>query len=118
MRLRCRTRPTRNGKRSDGTTVKRLSTLVAASICVLLSGNGTTAGSCDPVGNVRFVCDQSQPEDLAIVPGGQWVIASGMGDKGGIRLIDVRNSTSTILFPTPSSRVRPDRTTYKACPGP
>ena len=93
--------------------------LVGASICVLLHIGGTAAGPCDPAGNVRFVCDQSSPEDLAIVPGGQWVIASGMGEKNaGIRAINVRDSTPTLLFPAPSAKVRQDNKTYKACPGP
>ena len=96
----------------------RFSALVGASICVLLRVGGTAAGPCDPAGSVRFVCDQSSPEDLVILPGGQWVIASGMGDKGGIRLINVRESTSTVLFPAPSAKVRPDSKTYKTCPGP
>ncbi len=74
--------------------------------------------SCDPAGNVRFICDQSSPEDLVIVPGVQWVIASGMGEKGGIRLIDARKGSSTVVFPAPSAKVRPDGMTYKACPGP
>lgn len=85
---------------------------------MLLSVGGTTAGPCDSVGNVRFVCDQSHPEDLAILPDGQWVIASGMGDKGGIRLINVRDSTSTMLFPAASAKARLDTRRYQSCPGP
>ncbi len=99
-------------------SLMRFSTFVGASICMLLQVGGTAAGPCDPAGNVRFVCDQSSPEDLAIVPGGQWVIASGMGEKAGIRAINVRDSTSTMLFPAPSAKVRQDNKTYKACPGP
>jgi hypothetical protein len=100
----------------------RFSALVGASICVLLRAGGTaapqTAGPCDPAGNVRFICGQSSPEDLAIVPGGQWVIASAMGDMGGIRLINVRDGTSTVLFPARSAKVRQDAKIYKTCPGP
>ena len=97
----------------------RFSALVVASICVLLRAGGIAAGPCDPAGSVRFVCDQSSPEDLAIVPGGQWVIASGMGEKNaGIRAIDVRDSTQTMLFPAASAKVRQDNKIYKACPGP
>jgi hypothetical protein len=50
------------------------------------------AAGCDPVGNVRFVCDQVAPEDLAPVPGSQWMIASGMAANGAIRLIDLRDT--------------------------
>jgi hypothetical protein len=64
------------------------------------------------------VCDQSGPEDLAIVPGGQWVMSSGLQGNGAIRLNSVRDSSATVLFPSPSSKTRPDTSTYKSCPGP
>jgi hypothetical protein len=76
------------------------------------------AEGCDPVGNVRFVCDQVVPEDLLPVPGGQWVLASSMGANGAIRLISLRDRTTTVLFPAPSSKIRPDTRTYSSCPGP
>jgi WD40 repeat protein len=79
---------------------------------------GLRAAGCDPVGNVRFVCNQAGPEDLALVPGGEWVLSSGMVANGAIRLIRVRDKTTTVLFPTDSSNVRPDTRTYNSCPGP
>ena len=30
------------------------------------------AAGCDPAGNVHFICDQLAPEDLVLVPGGEW----------------------------------------------
>src|SRR6185503_4589256 len=39
-------------------------------------GPGAAAG-CDPLGDVRFICNQVSPEDLAPVPGGEWLISSG-----------------------------------------
>jgi len=76
------------------------------------------AASCDAVGNVRFVCDQVGPEDLAVVPGTDWVISSGMAVNGAIRLIDVRTKTTTVLFPTATRQERFDKKTYASCPGP
>jgi len=73
---------------------------------------------CDPVGNLRFVCGLAGPEDLAVVPGGRWVIASGMAQSGGIRLIDMKDKSTTVLFPGASPKEQFDRTTYGACPGP
>jgi len=44
--------------------------------CVLLVGAvRPRAAGCDPAGNVQFICDQLAPEDLVLVPGGDWVIA-------------------------------------------
>src|SRR6186997_2870453 len=79
---------------------------------------GPRAAACDAVGNVRFICEQVVPEDLFPVPGGEWVLSSGMGANGAIRLISVREKTTTVLFPAPSSAIRHDTRTYSSCPGP
>src|SRR5438034_1200422 len=49
------------------------------------------ASSCNPVGNVRFVCGQQAPEDLVVIPGSQWILASSFAGTGGINLINVRD---------------------------
>src|SRR5437016_12189826 len=79
---------------------------------------GPEAGGCDPLGNVQFVCNQVGPEELVSVPGGEWVVASGDAANGAIRLIRVRDLTTTVLFPTAGSKERPDSKTYDSCPGP
>jgi hypothetical protein len=96
----------------------RILTSVGLFIALMLSIAGTRAAGCDPVGDVRFICDQVVPEDLFPVPGGEWVLSSGMGANGAIRLISIRDKTTTVLFPAASSRVRPDTRTYNSCPGP
>jgi hypothetical protein len=58
------------------------------------------------------------PEDLAIVPGGEWVISSGNVTRGAIRLINVRDRSTTVLFPAATSSERLDKKTYDSCPGP
>jgi hypothetical protein len=73
---------------------------------------------CDPAGNIRFICDQVAPEDLAVVPGSEWVIASGMAANGAIRAVNLRDRTTTVLFPAASARERLDKKTYASCPGP
>src|SRR6266852_1562055 len=75
------------------------------------------AAGCDPNGSVRFICDQVGPEDLAVVPGSQWVLSSGMAANGAIRLINLRDKTTTVLFPTATPRERLDKKTYNSCPG-
>ena len=98
----------------------RILTSIGVSVaCALLLGAvGSKAAACDPVGNVRFICDQLGPEDLLLVPGGEWVLSSGYPANGAIRLISVRDKTTTVLFPTESPRIRPDTKTYNSCPGP
>ena len=40
------------------------------------------------------------------------------GPTGPSDLITIRDKTTTVLFPAPSSKVRPDTKTYNSCPGP
>ena len=76
------------------------------------------AQDCEPDGEVQFLCGPVSPEDLAPVPQSPWVIVSSMVDEGHLYLADTRDYTSTILFPTITSRPRHDTATYGACPGP
>ena len=91
---------------------------LAVALGLLVGTVGPRAAACDPVGNVRFVCDQLGPEDLAVVPGGEWVLSSGMTANGAIRAISLRDKTTTVLFPTATPKERLDKKTYASCPGP
>ena len=96
-----------------------LVTLVA-SIATLGAGQAPAPApaSCEPAGPIRFVCGQAGPEDLVIVPGNRWLVASAYGAEGGLHLIDTRQATSVRLFPAASAADRFDRGAYAACPGP
>lgn len=95
-----------------------LTCAAAALLSVTLATVAPRAAGCDPVGGIRFVCDQSGPEDLVAVPGTAWVIASGMAMNGGVRLVHTRDLTSTTLFPSAQAQERHDKKAYAACPGP
>ena len=73
---------------------------------------------CDPVGQIRFVCNQAGPEDLVAVPGTPWLVASAYGPEGGLHLVDTKAASSTRLFPSAGAQERFDKKTYDACPGP
>src|SRR5438046_1634186 len=74
--------------------------------------------ACDPAGNIQFICGVISPEDLVVVPGSAWVIASGDAAGGAITLINVRDHTTTPLFPTAAPTERLDSKVYDSCPGP
>jgi hypothetical protein len=76
------------------------------------------AAPCTPVGEIRFICTLVSPEDLAIVPGTEWMIASGNREGGRLHLVSVRQKTATVLFPTPKPNVQFDRKAHPICPGP
>jgi hypothetical protein len=76
------------------------------------------ATPCEPVGEIQFICDLISPEDLAIIPDSEWVIASGAQEGGRIHLVHMRDKTTTVLFPTVQPAERFDSTSYPTCPGP
>ncbi len=72
---------------------------------------------CESAPGVQFVCGQLAPEDLVVVPGGQWVIAGAHSGSGGLFLIRASDKTSTRVYPSPAAAVRFDAKTYAGCPG-
>jgi len=78
---------------------------------------GPAAQPCAP-GNSQFVCGQTAPEDLVLVPGGDWVVASMYGGAGGIQIISTKDKTSTLAYPTATAKEELDKKTYDTCPGP
>jgi hypothetical protein len=73
---------------------------------------------CSSAGDVRFVCGLQAPEDLVVVPGGQWVVASAYSGTGGVYLIRVSDRTSVVAYPGAGARERFDAKAYDTCPGP
>jgi hypothetical protein len=85
-------------------------------ICGLPAGR-TRAADCAPDGTIKFVCGVLNPEDLVAVPGGDWIVASGMNG-GAIHLINTHDYRTLQAFPSASARHRLDSRTYASCPGP
>jgi hypothetical protein len=73
---------------------------------------------CVDAAGVQFVCGQQGPEDLVVVPGGAWVVASALSGSGGINVIRASDRTSTKAYPAASATDRLDAKIYTACPGP
>lgn len=80
--------------------------------------NAQTPAPCTATGDVQFICGQQGPEDLVVVPGGQWVVASAMSGSGGINVIRVSDRSSVRAFPTDAAASRFDSKAYVGCPGP
>jgi hypothetical protein len=72
---------------------------------------------CTANGDIQFICGQAAPEDLVVLPGGQWVVAGSYAGAGGINLIRVSDRMSTRAYPAPGAREAFDAKTYKSCPG-
>lgn len=79
--------------------------------------SGPTA-PCEPVDDLQFICDVVGPEDLAVVPDSEWVIASGNQEGGRIQLVSILRMSARPLFPTFLGSARLDSEKYPTCPGP
>ena len=86
----------------------------------LLSINAFSAQTCEPDGDVKFVCGTTNPEDLYRVPSTSWVIASGRysDTEGPLYAVDIRDHSAREIFPAGALPSQHDSVTYRACPGP
>ncbi len=75
--------------------------------------------TCAPVGQIRFVCGRSAPEDIAPIPGTDWVITSSFTGAVGLHLVSRRDENIVAaIYPSPDAQVKQDMATYGDCPGP
>ena len=56
---------------------------------------------------MRFVCGQDAPEDLVVLPGDEWVVASAYAGDGGVRLIGVEDGSSVMVYPAEGAGTYP-----------
>ena len=76
------------------------------------------ANPCPPSGPVQFICGLISPEDLAVIPNSDWIIASGNQEGGKIHLVNIRDKSSSVLYPVAQPSERFDAEAYPTCPGP
>jgi len=92
-------------------TIRILVALGAASV---VATGAVAQGTCDPVGDVEFVCGATNAEDLVLVPGTNWIIASGMAAGSGFHLIDAATGSGSVL----ATRAQADASMYPQCSTP
>jgi hypothetical protein len=100
-----------------------MKTLTLTGLALALATLGLSAqtpppADCTPAGSVQFACSQRAPEDLVVLPGAQWVVASAYAGSGGLYLIRASDRTSTFVYPTATAAERLDAVVYNTCPGP
>jgi hypothetical protein len=100
--------------------------IVFASAIAIASSHAVTAQGpqpqpatpCQSVTGIQLVCGQEAPEDLVVVRGSQWVVASAYAGMGGINLIRVSDRSTVHAYPSATAKKRFDAKTYAGCPGP
>jgi hypothetical protein len=85
---------------------------------LLLHAQAPPAAGCQPAGGLTFICGMQNPEDLVLVPGTRWLLASGMGPGAGLNLVDTQAKSVRRLYAAETASVRADRARFANCPGP
>jgi hypothetical protein len=88
-------------------------------LLLLLTCAATNAANegCESSGDYRFVCGPLNAEDLVLVPGTNWIIASGLAPGASMYLVDSVQKTWSDLYPADAPLARQDMETFGACPG-
>ena len=98
--------------------MKRVRLSILLAVLAIAGSAIAQSTACAPSGGLNFICGLKAPEDLVLVPGTRWLIASGMEAGSGLHLIDTQAKTARTLFGAGASAARPDQTKFTGCPGP
>ena len=98
-----------------------LLTSVVCSSRALAGENG-----CAPVGDLHFICGPHHPEDLVLIPGTQWILASGLGGAlpgsppgpGDLYLLNAVDKHWYSIAQASLAAVKRDTKLYGDCPAP
>jgi len=70
---------------------------------------------CDEAHGLSFVCGANQPEDLALIPGTHWVVASGFSAGSGIKLVDTRARSLRRWYTGDAAQIERDSEMFPHC---
>lgn len=70
---------------------------------------------CDEAQGMSFVCGAERPEDLALVPGTRWLVASGFAFGSGIKLVDTERRLLRRWYTGEPSQIGHDATKFPDC---
>ncbi|HEX6998426.1 MAG TPA: hypothetical protein VF322_09790 [Gammaproteobacteria bacterium] len=97
--------------------MKRVSILV-----LLVAGPaGAMAQSCEPEGDLRFVCGLNAVEDLVQVGDSRWLLGSGLGgggNPGTLVLVDSEAKTGEVIYPAEGAAAAHARERFPGCASP
>lgn len=73
--------------------------------------------ACEPSDDLSFVCGPLNAEDLVVVPGTDWMVASSLTGNTGLYLVNGQSDAWSLAYPTNAPAPRHDTETYGSCPG-
>src|SRR4051812_18403585 len=90
--------------------------LVPASLLSAQTQTSQVTKACAPTNGLNFVCGAQNPEDLVPIPETRWLIASGMKEGAGLKLVDTAARTARPFYTGSAAQQRPDRALFPNCP--
>ena len=78
----------------------------------------TASAACAPANGWNLICGNANPEDLVPIPGTHWLIASGMKEGAGLKLVDTNAKTARFFYSGEPAQQRSDKTLFPNCPAP
>jgi hypothetical protein len=94
--------------------------LFAAAIAAGIGFCVAAEEECAPAGGLNYLCGPVGVEDLVRMPGTQWIIGSGMAERGRagkLHLIDAERKTWEVLYPGENPQHELDAKSYGSCTG-
>jgi hypothetical protein len=76
----------------------------------------SASASCAPANGWNLICGNTNPEDLVPIPGTHWLIASGMKEGSGVKLVDTDAKTARVFYTGGPAQQRADKTLFANCP--
>jgi sugar lactone lactonase YvrE len=102
------------------TKQKIITTMLVAGACIASCGTVDSASAQQLPKD--YIEGPVNAEDLVLIPGTAWVVASGMAHapdpKGALYLINSEDRTWQVQYPGPETAAQHDATTYPACATP
>ena len=74
--------------------------------------------SCDSSAGLSFVCGAENPEDLTLIPGTSWLVASGFSPGAGLKLVETRSGAMLSWYAAAPEQIRPDKARFAKCASP
>src|SRR5690348_13377730 len=106
----------------SGDPMKILRAIAATALLAAATGHWSAlraeTASCAPANGWNLICGNQNPEDLVPVPGTRWLIASGMTEGAGLKLVDTDAKTARVFYTGQPAQQRPDKSLYPNCPAP
>lgn len=96
----------------------RLLACLALASCSSQESSIVQVDSCGPVNDFDFICNMERPEDLKVIPGTRWIIASGFLDGSGLKLIDTETKTMQSWWSATDDQIGTHAESADLCGGP